>query len=596
MTNSHKMVSCRIISILLIIFMFSITIPVAFAAQTSLSSTNITQFPTVNGTIYYGQTVGNSLTLSGGEVQYNGIVIPGEFVHTDPNFMPTGGGTVAMRASFTFNPADSTNYSSFSVRYSRDVTYLIQPTTPTLADENDKPVVEIEVEPGTKLSDITISGGKIQNPYYPEESRFISKTGWTWVNPDTIVDKSGYYDAIIKGDNKNYTDITYSVYVEVKGSVLVPTIDKPEIVLSYDGISVYSDINFDEAKAYITNEDNSITEIAGKFSVSDYYKDIVIQLGEYDIDAIFTPNDTTAYASVDFKQALTVNKGTVKFVDESGEEIVPEITLPYGFKVGDDLNGYLKEYLNVSASFNYTETEGYGELIVPGTHEYEVKTSSSDKNFEGTTLKFKVTVNQAELELKVKDVVGGKQIYIEGGDTYHLNGNFDVKYFIDGKEAGTIEGVKFNETFEVKQDKSGVYTYEIVYNEAENDPYKVTKVTAAADDIKLQHSVKINGNEPVVYTYGEKVTVTAPAHEKPYYVFTGWGNSAFAPAEDDGEVVDTITFSMPDEDVELEATYEFSIKAFFEYIFSLIVDFFAKIAEFLQLQKVCDFFAGIFAV
>lgn len=562
-------------------------------AVTELSETNITIWPDVTGTCYYGQAIGTGFTISGGEVQYNGSVVPGHFEFNNPN--ATSNPKSNYIAEYKFVPEDETTYSAFvtSTTNADSPQLTISKGIPTLKDEGNPPVAS-EVEPGATLSSSTISGGTMIDKY-SNKVLSVGASKWKWTDSTIVVTESGYYDATFKVMGtylRFYDTATTKIYVKVKSDV-PEIIEYPSIdTLVYNPNITWADINLKGGKAVVSGTEN---EVLGIFSIKENWKNITPYVGEYVIDVTFTPNDSNIDAT-DIKVPVTVNKGTVKFVDESGEEIIPEITLPYGFKVGDDLNGYLKEYLNVSASFNYTETEDYGKLIAPGTHEYEVKTSSSDKNFEDTTLKFKVTVNQAELELKVKDVVGGKQIYIEGGDTYHLNGNFDVKYFIDGKEAGTIEGVKFNETFEVKQDKSGVYTYEIVYNEAENDPYKVTKVTVAADDIKLQHSVKINGNEPVVYTYGEKVTVTAPAHEKPYYVFTGWGNSAFAPAEDDGEVVDTITFSMPDEDVELEATYEFSIKAFFEYIFSLIVDFFAKIAEFLQLQKVCDFFAGIFAV
>lgn len=575
-----------------VVLTFALSTQLVFATgQISLKASNVTVWPTATGELYYGQKLGEYITLSGGEVQYNGVVVPGHFEHIDPDAIAECADN-AYTADIKFVPDDTTAYKGFNKLYSK-TTFTVHKTTPVFLDKENDPIIATEVEPGAMLSTSSLSGGKCINPYYPEEQKVLAKS-WVWSNPNTIVNKSGFYEAMLSV-NSSYVVIREQVYVKVAGEIPETVVSEmPTIAdFSYDPSLTWKDVEIVGGKAILAVEG---TEVEGTFAVDKVYKDITPTVGNHNLPIVFTPADPEAALPYSFKIPVTVNKGTVKFVDESGEEIVPEITLPYGFKVGDDLNGYLKEYLNVSASFNYTETEGYGELIVPGTHEYEVKTSSSDKNFEGTTLKFKVTVNQAELELKVKDVVGGKQIYIEGGDTYHLNGNFDVKYFIDGKEAGTIEGVKFNETFEVKQDKSGVYTYEIVYNEAENDPYKVTKVTVAADDIKLQHSVKINGNEPVVYTYGEKVTVTAPAHEKPYYVFTGWGNSAFAPAEDDGEVVDTITFSMPDEDVELEATYEFSIKAFFEYIFSLIVDFFAKIAEFLQLQKVCDFFAGIFAV
>lgn len=585
----------KVLSAFLTVVIISMTIPFVFAA-TSLKASNVTQWPTLSyknadGKMYYGQTLADALIINDDEIvlDANGNQVAGHFEFMKPTLISSPGTNI--KANIKFVPDNTDEYTGFNKLFS-SLTYNVESVALVRVDEENDPLVATDIEAGAALSTSTLSGAKYTNPYNANEPNLVAES-WRWAYPSTIVNESGYYEAMFSPPG--YEAISAQVYVRIAGEIPETTItEKPTVdALTYDGTTTWSDVELKGGKAALKIEGD---EVEGTFAVTDFWKTRVVNVGSYEIDIVFTPADPEAALPYSFKIPVTVNKGTVKFVDESGEEIVPEITLPYGFKVGDDLNGYLKEYLNISASFNYTDTEDYGKLITPGSHEYEVKVSVNNSNFEGGTLKFKVIVNQLELELKVKDVVGGKQIYIEGGDTYHLNGNFDVKYFIDGKEVGTIEGVKFNETFEVKKDKSGVYTYEIVYNEAENDPYKVTKVTAAADDIKLQHSVKINGNEPIVYTYGEKVTVTAPAHEKPYYVFTGWGNSAFAPAEDDGEVSDTFTFSMPDEDVEIEATYEFSIKAFFEYIFSLIVDFFAKIAEFLQLQKVCDFFAGIFAV
>lgn len=591
-TKSYKLTS-RIVAILLTFLFIALSIPFAFATeQTSLSETNVVSWPTIEGEIYWGQKLSDGFTISGGLVTIDGTsegtVIPGKFEFINPDYIPT---TTSEFADLKFIPDNPQDYLGFEVNNVTDIVYSVNSVTPVLVNENDPPVASSVSAVNARITTSSLTGGIVKNPYTGE----VLNATWTWKNRRDKVTASGYFTAGCAA-GLGYNTIYMDVYVSIAGdapATKVETEPSFEEKITYEPDVTWGMLTLTGGKAVVSETGE---EIKGTFAVSDEYKDKAITVGERTLPVIFTPNDATQGIGCVCQVSVKVDAGVVKFVDEAGNEIVPEITIDRVLEVGDDLNGYLKPYLNASCSFNYEETEGYGEKIKPGTHEYTVKTIIDDPNYERYgTLTFKIVLNKEKVNAKVKNVVGGKQIYIEGGDTYHLNGNFDVKYFIDGKEAGIIEDVEFNKPFEFVQNESGVYTYEIVYNGTEDDYYDITVITEA-EDIKLQHQVKVAGQEPITYTYGEKVTVTAPAHEKPYYVFTGWGNSAFAPVEDDGEVVDTITFSMPDEDVELEATYEFSIKAFFEYIFSLIVDFFAKIAEFLQLQKVCDFFAGIFAV
>lgn len=591
MTKKH--ITSRIISVIMSFLFITLIIPFAFAAgPIELTEANVSEWPVANGEIWYGQKISDGITLSGGVVTSdgtsNGTVIPGKFEFVNIDYKPTSGGQTP--ANLKFVPEDAQNYLGFELEYAWNVLYTVKYVTPVLVDENNPPVAT-EVEAGARISTSKLSGGAVKNPITNE---VIEDAVWKWSSSRTKVNESGYYPAKLSTSSSGYDVLTMDIYVRIAGDTPETEIEiNPTVILNYDPNLKWENVEFNGGKAVIKG---TSTEVSGSFSVTEKWRNVTPLTTHTEVDVKFTPDDETQALPVEFKIPVTVNAATVKFVDESGNEIVPEITIDRILTVGDDLNGYLKPYLNASCSFNYEETEGYGEKIKPGTHEYTVKTISDDPNYERySTLTFKIVLNKEKVNAKVKNVVGGRAIYFEGGDVIHLNGDFDVKYFIDGKEAGTIEGIKLNEKFEIKQNKSGVYTYEIVYNGTEDDYYDITVITEA-EDIKLQHQVKVAGQEPITYTYGEKVTVTAPAHEKPYYVFTGWGNSAFAPAEDDGEVSDTFTFSMPDEDVEIEATYEFSIKAFFEYIFSLIVDFFAKIAEFLQLQKVCDFFAGIFAV
>lgn len=569
----------RALSVILTVLMLASVMPMAFAASpVALSASNVTEWPTVsyiNGEcMYFGQTVGEAVSLEGGIVKYNDVVVSGHFEHIDPSSFPTGSGT--NRANIKFVPDDESAYIGFESKRSRYVKYDVIQVTPVFVDEANDPLIASEIEAGSTLSTSILSGGKVTNPYNAEEPKLLAAV-WEWVYPNTIVNESGYYDAIIGPGG--YEAIIKSVYVKIAGDVPTSSIDEyPSVSVTYNPNQKWGEVNLEGGKAVISD---TTTEVPGTFAIADKWKDETPLTTHTAIDVVFTPNDETVALPLEFKLPVTVNPGVVKFVDESGNETIPEITIDRVLEVGDDLNGYLKPYLNASCSFNYEETEGYGEKIKPGTHEYTVKTIIDDPNYERYgTLTFKIVLNKEKVNAKVKNVVGGKQIYIEGGDTYHLNGNFDVKYFIDGKEAGIIKDIKLNEKFEIKQNKSGVYTYEIVYNGTEDDYYDITVITEA-EDIKLQHQVKVVGQEAVTYKYGDTVTINAPAHEKPYYEFTGWVNESGITLSDEQRSAESINTTMPDNDIELEVTYKFNFSLFIKYIFDVICSWFAKIAAFI---------------
>lgn len=68
------------------------------------------------------------------------------------------------------------------------------------------------------------------------------------------------------------------------------------------------------------------------------------------------------------------------------------------------------------------------------------------------------------------------------------------------------------------------------------------------------------------YKAGDTVMITALTHEKPYYYFAGW-DSEGAPIRDADLTQQTITFVMPDGNVNLTANYQFSFLAFVQYSF-----------------------------
>lgn len=68
------------------------------------------------------------------------------------------------------------------------------------------------------------------------------------------------------------------------------------------------------------------------------------------------------------------------------------------------------------------------------------------------------------------------------------------------------------------------------------------------------------------YKAGDTVMITALTHEKPYYYFAGWDTNG-SPVTDADLSQQTITFVMPEGNVNLTANYQFNFLAFVQYSF-----------------------------
>lgn len=315
--------------------------------------------------------------------------VPGHFEFTDTSFVPTSSGS--QLGNITFIPEDSLAYQGFVVETAWDVVYQVKKTTPVLVDENDPPVAT-RVEEGAKLSTSTISGGLMKNPYNESETK-VAAGEWEWANRRTTVNESGYYEAefYVKG----YELVTMMVYVGINGDIIETSVlELPSIPeLTYDGITTWKDITLSGGVAV---EKDSTNVVEGTFSISDSWKIKVIEPGSYEIDASFTPNDTETYTKVDCKIPVTVNKAPIKFVDENGNEIVPEITVPYGTKFYDVvrlLQPYVKgaEYTALSlGDLEYKQCED-------GTFTVTASAPSDGAHYEATELSFKVIIEKKNL-------------------------------------------------------------------------------------------------------------------------------------------------------------------------------------------------------
>lgn len=587
--RSYKL---KALALFLAVFTILSTMPVAFAA-TALTVNNVTVWPTASGTIYCGQVLGEHITLSGGEVRYNGTVVEGTFAFAKPDSRPIGNPSV--RASLIFTPKDETQYKGFTAIGRKEVTYTVLPVTPVLVDEaNDKPRTEGTVETGTLLSAVPIVGGTLMNPNYPEKTNNLPK--WTWSEPATVLTKSGLYEAKTVAD-KSFNSITCSVRVEVAEPAIpyATIIEQPEIkTFTYVPNMKWGDVSIVGGKA----------DVPGKFELTDVWKQKKVSAGSFTLDAIFTPDDLTARQPKELQISAIVDKDRCRFVDTDGKEIIPELTLPYGTALIDGNVSALRNFAYPkNSTLNFVDPEtgkklsSFGTKPQVGTHEFEINIVSQDKNYAGGLRKIKLTVTPTVITPRLNGEVDkntGECKYRIATDSVidTPKGSFDV--YLNGElyKSGIKYGVEF--TFGVGD---GNYDLKAVYRPAENDCYSIDDITASFS-VKLPKRFTAIGADgannadgtafEAMMSEGSTVMVTAAVGAKPYYVFNGWEVvEGEVPEGTDLSKMD-IKFDMPNCDITVQATWKFSLKLYLKNLFAPVAT--ALSAFWLMLK---NFFSNI---
>lgn len=563
----------------MVIAMITISVPFAFAA-TTLSATNVTQWPTlsynsVEGKMYYGQTIGEALTINDDEIVLDaeGNQVAGHFEFIDPTLMQLPGTNI--KSHIQFVPDDSGAYTGFQKKRS-SLLYNVETVTPVYVDEINNPLVASEVEAGALLSSSIISGGTMTNPYNADEPNILARS-WEWTNPDTVVNESGYYEARFLPIG--YTATTAQVYVKIAGEVPETTISEMPIIepLAYDASMTLKDVAIKGGVAVLKVEG---TVVEGTFSIAESAEDYPLSVGTYNVPVTFTPADPEAALPYTFDVSITVTKAPIRFVDENGNDIVPEITVPYGTDfnyIPQLLKPYVKgaEYTLISLGNleNTKVTEG-------GIYTITASAPSEGKYYEKTELSFKIIIEKQKLSPKLYAEPG--KLYIEDtSGTYRPEGTFTLTYYIEGEKQGTIEGIKYLERFDWNPTKSGNYRYEIVYVDATENEHYIIEAFNATNPLILSWAFKATGAaEGTTYKYGSEVALEAPAtdpakEDKPFYGFVKWedanGNTGLTEEELSNK---EISFTMPDGDVELNATYKFDFCLCIRYYIQIVVDWF----------------------
>lgn len=574
----------KALSVFLAVVMLAVSVPVAFAA-TALKASNVVTWPTISyknadSKMYYGQTQEEALIINDDEVvkDASGNIVDGYFVFSNPSQIPSAG---ERKATITFVPANESEYTGFKKSFS-SVKYTVESVTPSYVDEINDPVVATEVEPGSLLSASILSGGAMTNPHNPEEPNLLAAQ-WIW-SPSlndpttTTVTESGYYTAQFLA--AEYNMVTTQVYVKIASAIPETSITEYPTIseLTYDPNVTWADIPLEGGKAVIKGTE---TEVEGTFAIKDTRKDVVPNPNFTEIEIVFTPANAEEALPYEFTIPVTVNPSPLTFIDDEGNP-VEDFTFEVepGTKM-NDIKALITTNLRVPKNA-VISVEDNNKNAVNG-RKYKLTVLHDDPYYIGTELYFTVKFKETEITPNLKWAAAG-QLKVDCGE-YSPSGTFSV-YYVIGETETKIGDVKGNsEILEWAPMASGNYNFKVVYTPAENDYFVIKNVTTTPYSYYPEHNVISTGNSVATYKMGETATVTAVPTDpekldKPYYGFTGWtdvkGNTGLS---DEALANETVSFTMPDEDVELKANYKFSIKLFFEWVLAQITQFFTFIVN-----------------
>ncbi len=554
----------KLLSILMALMMLLSVVPFyASAEAVALTADNVVVWPTTSGEIFFGQKLSDGITLNSenalvtSDGTETGTVIPGKWEFIDVDFAPTAWSKTS-RANIKFTPEDTNSYVGFEVTGSRDVTYVVNKTTPVFVDEINDPIVATDVEQGAKLSTSTLSGGQMKNPYTNE----IINKAWKWSSGSTIVNSTGEYKANFPGGS-SYNKVEAMIRVNCIGTMQETEIIAIDpVTVEYSASLKNGDLPITGAKAVIKGTD---TEVAGKFSFK-APDSAVGTVGEKTKTVVFTPDDTENYIASEGKMSVTVTKGSYKLVDKNGEEVtVPEFTMPYGTTLGKvPIQSLIKDrslLTGADVAFVAFPEHEKDEIILLGTHTYNVRIYPShedNSSYKSTYYQFVITIEPAVLELSLKSELDEENANIR---YYYLakknyndpapKGTFT--YYIDGELAA--ENVSMGYRVKIAPEKSGTHEIKIVYNPVENDPFIIEDINRT-DNIKLIHNLNrgnlvMGGNARE--WFGDEVKLDANI------AVENLGGWKFTDADGNEVVLEDavyegryVTFTMPDFDLNVE--------------------------------------------
>lgn len=526
-------------------------VPVVAFAATTLNNSNVEiVVPTVTpNEITYGQNLGE-VTVSGGEMWYNGTQIPGYFTVSSTTIVPAA--SDAYEVMFKFVPTDL-EYTCRSTFRKANTTYTgtwptIKVTSVGVANLSEAPIAS-SVVGGSSLDASALSGGIIVD----ENGNDITSSGtWKWDDNSQIVTENSTYKATWTAEKNAYNSVTADVNVAVAYNVITQS------TLSSLSYEYFKDFSSDDLEIIpgVVKAADGVADISGTYEFEKIYK---FGVGTFNVNIIFIPDDLSL-PTYKTSFAIEITKGNIIFSDDEGNENIPELTMPYGTKLDSNFATSLAKYVNIGENvwIYYRDIDGNeydysGTTPGLGTQTYKVTAvpyNPSTSNYKTTELEFKLTIVPLEVTPKFS-VYGNDEYEITTGDhTKKPRGTYDL-YVNDEL---VMEDINYQERFTWRPEKSGTYNLKAVYNPVENDTFKVND---AVREMELNLTWKINciNCGAYDYKYGETATVKHTLGNQ----FGGWkfydenGNEFTPENVIADESTSSVKFTMPDFAITVEA-------------------------------------------
>ena len=412
-----------------------------------------------------------------------------------------------------------------------------------------------------------------------------------WVNPDKVFDKAGTYTEPVYiyhiTDDSIWVKVEYTFTVEQGSSVApaeiitMPVIDFP---VKYTENMKVSDLTLSGGEA----------NVPGTFSFTEPGKTLYVA-ENIPVSVTFTPDDPTQAEAVTFTIPVTVEKGDI-VVKEA-----PTFTYVYSNRTLRDLGTVGAEIQSgvvepSTVKWDFVGKTGLSsdasdplakQVLDAGTYQVTARATVSNGSFNTGFFPVNVVIKADETKtFPMKVALEGNDLHIKADTTYGgYGGKGTVTYSVNDTVVAQNADPKAEVVYAIPE--SGDYTVKAEYTPAENDNYIYKSATQTVKAV-LPHTVTVNGGSGSgSYKPGDTVKVEFDqASLKKYYEFKGW---KITNAE--GETVDvgvsdltqtSISFTMPDEDVTVEATSSFSIQLFFKSIGDSIMEFLMKVVEWIM--------------
>lgn len=411
-----------------------------------------------------------------------------------------------------------------------------------------------------------------------------------WVNADKVFDEPGTYTepiCIYHKTNENiWIKAEYTFTVEQGSSIppasitTNPTIESP---VKYTENMKISDLTLSGGEA----------NVEGTFAVTE--PDKALFVGTNQVSVTFTPADPTQAEAVTFTIPVTVEKGDIVVTE------APTFTYVYSNRTLRDLGTVGAEIQSgvvepSTVKWDFVGKTGLSsdasdplakQVLGAGTYQVTARATVSNGYFNTGFFPVNVVIKADETKtFPMKVALEGNELHIKADTTYGgYGGKGTVTYTVND----TVVAENADPTVEVVYaiPESGDYTVKAEYTPAEHDNYIYKPATQTVKAV-LPRTVTVNGGSGSgSYKPGDTVRVEFDqASLKKYYEFKGW---KITNAE--GETVDvgvedltqtSISFTMPDEDVTVEATTSFSIQLFFKSIGDSIMAFLMKVVEWIM--------------